>query len=284
MGVQMVQLLGSTCYNTFMSPISDDESGVEFVHIANIHEPGAGFYQAYLKLYQPPSLYKGLFNEIAGFLFAEALKLPQPEKAWVIKVPLNLIPDQHLPDWLKDYRDNVGDEYPAFATSRVNGPCAALEITNAAACDPMVYEKIVSDVRKWSHLPNVVGLDNTISNVDRHLNNLLRTGKHQYSLIDNGRLVHDEGLWEAAALVAGKNYENKLCTYVWARSPTQDEFEKAALGAREHKFGFAEIAGELKYWGDLLLEEADRDAFIAFLEERAKAAEAILAARYTSAA
>lgn len=241
---------------------------------------------AFVKLYPPQTFGKALFNEIAGFLFTSATGVPQPDQGWLVYVPLKQVPPADRPPWLQDLADRGLSAWPGWATARVNGTAAAVHFTGGQSLSPgsPAEVRLVEDIKGWSSLPEAVSLDNTLTNVDRHFNNLLRLGRNSYCLIDNGRLAHQFGMWDAAALNSSEKFPNKLCQFVWKSSPEKDELDKAALGAREHLFCYHEISDELRYWGERLLDPTDSSAFCTFLEERATAAETLLKDRYGTAA
>ena len=49
-----------------------------------------------------------------------------------------------------------------------------------------------ADLMNWPHIANVAVFDELLANDDRHIPNLIRCGPHEYSLIDNERILFGE--------------------------------------------------------------------------------------------
>lgn len=54
------------------------------------------------------------------------------------------------------------------------------------------YEALWADLMNWPQIANVAVFDELLGNDDRHISNLVRCGPHDYSLIDNERILFGE--------------------------------------------------------------------------------------------
>lgn len=218
---------------------------------------------------------RGMVNEITGWLITHALRLPQPQRAYLVKVPLKELA-LPLPAWLKSVR-KVSTHYWAFASAKLPAESAAIRMADSDL--PLLVE----DVKRWSYLPSAVALDEHIANTDRHLNNLLRLGKGSYALIDNGRLAVEFGVkdWQGSDLVSTKQFSNVLSMNCFKDRPPPEVASAAMKSGSSHVDALIAVREELEdWWRRLIRDDAERAAFDAFITKRAHELSTLLSTRY----
>ena len=140
---------------------------------------------------------------------------------------------------------------------------------------------VLDDVRGWRGLHGAVALDESIAHVDRHLNNLIRTGARSYAVIDNGRLVNPRAeRWTADQLIDIKLYDNKLSERTWGNRPDNADASMTLKCAAAHEVAMQTVASELDYWLGLLLDSNDASRFREFIHNRMRDAEMLLRNRF----
>lgn len=219
---------------------------------------------------------RGMVNEITGWLIAHALGLPQPGRAFVVKVPMAEL-EKPTQTWVAELKKQAV-HYWAFATLKLPAESAALQF-NAAADLPL----LVDDIRRWDNLPGAIALDEHIANTDRHFNNLLRLGKANYALIDNGRLAVERGVtnWRLTELDQNHLFTNLLSRHCWDDRPEKSMASNAVEAASAHKDALGKVRAELEdWWHRLLTNPVERMAFDKFITARAADLSILLSRRY----
>jgi len=218
---------------------------------------------------------RGMVNEITGWLIAHALNIPQPASAYLVKVPIKELAAP-IPDWIKGIKKTT-KHYWAFATLKLPAESAAIRFHRAEI--PLLIE----DIRRWSDLPSAVALDEHIANTDRHLNNLLRLGKGNYALIDNGRLAVENGTknWTASDLVPNKPFANLLSQQCWKDSPPYPYASTTVDAGAKHADALSSVRTEIEdWWNRLIPDAAERQAFNHFITARANQLATLLNNRF----
>lgn len=218
---------------------------------------------------------RGMVNEITGWLLAQALNIPQPDHAYVVKVPLKALVAP-VPSWVKVLKKEV-THYWAFATKKLPADSAAIKFNQADL--PL----LVDDICRWKHLPSAVALDEHIANTDRHLNNLLRIGKANYALIDNGRLAVEDGdrNWAKSDLDADWHYSNLLSQQCWNDNPDTADSSQTLSACSKHADALIQVREELEdWWRRLILDPAERSAFNKFISDRSASLSILIGKRY----
>lgn len=225
---------------------------------------------AYCKLYpEEGGTNRGLVNEVTGYLCAHALGVTQPPVAFIAEIPISRLTNP--PSWLLS-----APTYPAFCTERLEGKAAGIRVFHEH--DARI---VLEDVRGWRGLHGAIALDESIAHVDRHLNNLIRTGPRNYAVIDNGRLINPRSeRWTVDQLVDIKLYDNRLSEKTWANRPGNDDASKTLKCAAAHEVAMQSISSELDYWLGLLLDGNDASRFRDFIHSRMKDAELLLRNRF----
>lgn len=267
----------------------DNETGhLNPVFIAEFDHPVAGNVIAFCKLYNPQG--KGLINEIVGFLMAKALKIKQPDYAFVALIPKSELPDlaniakRKDNKWLK--LKNCPDVLPVFCTSRLDGHSAAIHFNSQNQND--LIAPLANDICQWEQYSAAIALDENIAHTDRHLNNLLRLGAKQYAVIDNGILISElTGNWHTDMLIKEKLFTNHLYEIVLnhrsCSKPSETDIQsKSILCSEQHAQDFSMIEKELLFWLNELLPSDEKQAFYDFLSYRTKETSWLLKQRYNT--
>jgi hypothetical protein len=87
MSDRVIQLLPASQFRTFDGWHDSEDGHLNPVFRASFHHPEKGLISAYCKVYKPESSNRGLINEIIGFLYGDALNVPQPKHAFIAQVP-----------------------------------------------------------------------------------------------------------------------------------------------------------------------------------------------------
>lgn len=267
---------GKAAYRIFLQWAEEDDKHQECVHVAHFQLAGKGSVEAYVKIYPfENGRNRGLINEVTGYLWAHALQVPQPAMAFIAEIPLEHLPDLPACRWLSALK-NKRDTYPAFCTQRLDGRSAAVRVP------AIELELIKEEIRDWKDLPHAVALDENIAHTDRHLNNLIRLGKRNFAVIDNGRLANTTTpSWTKKTLNPISLYRNRLSEHLWAHKPPEAHVSRMLDMARRHPAAFDSIRDELEYWfSRLITVQSDRTLFLEFLEERTMHIDGLLRSRY----
>jgi hypothetical protein len=268
---RLIGKVRETGYLGFTEWASSADAHLSCVHIASFHDPERGACEAFVKIF-PGNVAKELANEVTSFLYAHALGVPQPDRAFIANIPL-----AHLrkpPGWVAQIK-KVRATVPAFCTTRLPGTSAAVHVPNSEV------SILLDDVAQWEYLERAVALDENIAQTDRHLNNLVRLSRNKFALIDGGRLANDDGaLWTTATLDASKLYRNRLSERIWNHRPSSRSKDKILAAASTHASLVGPIRSELEYWWTSLLEGVELHAFRAFQLHRLATVEALLCRRY----
>lgn len=276
---RVIKKIRASSFRGFIAWPGSDDGHLNTVFIASFEHPTLGAVDAYVKLYPYDNgTNRGLIHEITGYLYAHALGVPQPPAAFLADIPLNLLQDLESRltsgHWLLEAKAKLAT-WPGFCTIRLDGKSAAV---HAPSTDGTLLR---DDIAAWEALPKTVALDENIAHVDRHYNNLIRLGRRNYAVIDNGRLVNGTGeTWSRDMLLSHHLYRNRLSEHVWGHAPSDTLISEMIDFARHHYGKFKTIAAELDYWMTLLLPH-DRDAFRQFLTDRTEQTEWLLRKRYS---
>lgn len=210
---------------------------------------------------------------------SHALGLPQPKHACIALIPTNNLRIDIGDGKLKPALDKEvfqREVFPVFCTSKIDKSKTAMQYHQCVSA-------VVSELAKWSDMGKAVAVDNTIANIDRHTNNLLRTGINKYHLIDNGILVNDVG-WQTSDLLSNQPFTNKLLGMSESfMSPTQYSKIKgnAITACDHHANAFIKINTELRYWINVLYTQMQNDynKFMDFINDRVNNAHGLLTSR-----
>lgn len=261
----LVTKLGYKSYIDFLGWVSKRDGHAGCVHVAEVQHPTKGRIEVCVKMFSNDGRgHRGLINEVTGWLLASLLGVKQPGVAMVINVPLKKLKPFGGP--------SIGaipkgtEVWPGFCTERLNAKGAAVEFDNC------LTPSLKAEIAQWSHLLHTIALDEFIGNADRHANNLLRLGPKDFAAIDHDRLacaVPGERDWTLETLESARQFDNQLFRKIGVAAKPQHAL-LTALPLTYQSLNLREHMGELAFWGEVLLkDEADRSAWLAFVEHRA---------------
>lgn len=269
---KILSLINEHAYSTFLNWASNDDKHLNSVHIARFNHPQHGRCKTYVKMFPFESgKNRGLINEITGYLLAHASGIPQPDFAFIAKVPVSKI--SNPPAWLTASKS---DFYPAFCTKRLDGKAAAFKVPDTKIA------KVRKAVEGWQHLPFAVSLDECASNTDRHFNNLIRLGNNKFAVIDSDRLASIPPVvhWVPSTLQYDYLYRNRLSEHLWDHKPKEKMISQIMSTSAHTSRAFDKVESEIDYWAGLLLSDYDKKAFMSFLSDRSKHLDLLLRQRY----
>lgn len=258
-----VPKLGHKAYIGFLEWVSKRDGHAGCVHAAEVQHPTLGRMEVCVKMFNNAGAgHRGLINEVTGWLMASLLGVKQPGAAMVINVPLERLKPLGGPV-LGNIPKGI-EFWPAFCSERLNAKGAAVEFDNR------LLPSLKAEIAQWSHLLHTISLDEFIGNSDRHANNLLRLGPKDFAAIDHDRLAcaaPGDSDWTIETLQSARQFDNQLFRKIGLPDKVQAAYvlplQDQALHLREHM-------GELAFWGETLIkDEADRNAWLGFVENRA---------------
>jgi len=135
---------------------------------------------AYVKIFPPATRMQLVFNEVIAHHLALQCDLPSPT-TFPCACPTSLLRDGPrallVPDAHKRFVLGVASFDGTFKEAK--------QASSASAAK-------VADVMNWPHVARVAVFDELMGNDDRHLDNLVRRGPHDYALIDHERILFGE--------------------------------------------------------------------------------------------
>lgn len=280
MSNNVLKLLDQNSYRNFKGWITET-GNINPVFVAGFKHPAEESpIDMYCKIYSLSAKNRSIFNEIAGYLMADALGLPQPKYACIALMPTKQL-KKNLTFNFKDknlereiFRN---DFFPIFCTSKIDPSETALQYYQGA------IEVVAAELSKWPEYGRAMAMDNTICHADRHMNNILRTGTNQYHLIDNGILLNPNG-WSVTELEPSAHFRNVLLD-ISQKLMTKKQYNKikgkAILACDEHKKAFDKIEDELIFWSKALYGayRSEYNDFVDFLNHRVVIAPGLLTSR-----
>lgn len=275
----VIQLLKPSDYRNFKCWVTD-VNNVNPVFVSSFKHPSeVKPIDMYAKIYSLRGTDRSIFNEILGYLMAHALGIPQPKHACIALVPTERLRKDMVGSALNSsLSDEVfqNEVFPVFCTSKIDKSKTAFQYND-------LVEAIASELPKWPDMGKAVAVDNTIANIDRHVNNLVRTGVSKYHLIDNGILVSGNG-WQPSDLNPNEAFVNKLLMISEKlMTPVQAAKIKgnAITACDDHADALNNINTELRYWISNLYKQtqSDYNNFMDFIDYRVNNAHGLLTSR-----
>lgn len=236
-------------------------------------------HSVYLKFYPIQLGNRGLLNEIIGYLYGTVSNISQPEFAGVAFVPTDMLKPFYKA-LTEDLKESAKEEayLPAFFTESVLGHHYKYNI---------LTDKQRKQILKWPDFNKAVVFDEIIANTDRYPRNLIQTGINHFCLIDNGFLATENNSypnWKSSQLYPERNYENQLALINQAEIQADARKGNRIIAAADEYFlSYNHLLPEIEYWIDLLIEDNEKQdwlAFLDFLECRTKGINSLLSNRY----
>jgi hypothetical protein len=196
----------------------------------------------FVKAY-PKAAFRGLVNDVIGYLMAVHAGINQPE-AGIIRLPYSLFdnPESLIGD------GKVIECFTSTAcadlTGRVCGNLFAFFGENSSL--------VQKALEGWHGFPKLVAFDAWISNVDRHIGNLLYVGPGQLMPIDHSDVLTGPQ-WTIANLVSMEEEwtANRLIDEVWPWQQLPDNLKSAMIASAEKfEIAYAKARVDLYNWLD----------------------------------
>lgn len=275
---RIIRVLGPESYRGMLHWVDAGDGHLSDVHVARYAVEQNTTVEAYSKIYPyQDGLNRGMVNEVTGYLICHALGIPQPRRAFLAYVPLRVICTAESSPFIRQLAE-TREFYPAFCTERLDGKSAAYQLPDTA------FPGLIADVKAWEKLPATMAADDQMANVDRHLNNLIRTGKKSFAVIDNGILAAPthNGIhhWKAEHLDAWGLFRNRLCEHIYEYQPPNRTISATLDHANKSPEAVDAVVDELKFWWSQLLTDDDYQSFMDFILQRTSQIEVLLRRRY----
>lgn len=223
--------------------------------------------QVYLKAYAFDNGYiaqgdRGLLNEIIGYLICYLYQVPQPTKAFLALVHRN-----SMQPFLSKASNRLkaslakSDIIPMFGTTRLYGK----NLQNTFFHSTAIMER---HLIKWDHYKTAVICDEIMANTDRLPRNIITINRNDFWLLDNGRLVAEEGTnWKTSQLLSDNNFTNYLAD-INKNNIESDTKKGNSIVAKAHinKKNINHILTECQYWINLLSHNDDMQDWESYLQ------------------
>ncbi|MFV9977458.1 MAG: hypothetical protein AB8U99_05385 [Candidatus Midichloria sp.] len=183
----MIEIIESDGYLDTLTQISSTSGGISAqTYLATVQWPDGQVIDSYVKIFPADVRTKELINESFGFLLAETVKLPQSQRAALIKLDV----DEFSIDTSHDsFASDNGFVYGWVTSSLGGSNLRKIFLKNFP--DNVTYEeaeKLMIFLNNWPHFPSLIAFDDWIGNIDRNIGNLIFINKNNVAIIDHGRL------------------------------------------------------------------------------------------------
>ena len=266
-----ISLLNEPCYQIYLTSAPD---GIGHNHQAIISD-GNQQHSVFASFYPLATHPKSLANEISAYLLATALKLPVAPRAFILPVRAHYLQTIHPQLTFIDPNELC----PLWCVSAIPGTNPKIYYNLAQLKNNPVFQ---ADIAAWDYALECVVFDDWLGNSDRNAGNLIRTGKHRYTLIDHEDIaVHRT--WHAEWLDPERDdIANKLAYILWGGYAVNDpksvnrmmHFADKIMAANIH------VLQELVYWWKLLLSEEELASLHRFIMKRATVCQHRIAHRF----
>ena len=275
----IIQVLSENEFRAFKGWIKKQENQNPVFIASFVHPFESKPIDMYAKIYPMTFEDRSIFNEIVAYLLGKVLNIPQPEYACIAFVRIDeLIKNDSINFFDTPFGKAIKSQesYPVFCTSKIDKSQTAFEYMIQS--NTINYSQIlIKEFYTCADYSKVTALDNSIAQIDRHLNNVLRVGKSKFYFIDNDQLVrkYDKSGWLTTDLSPNKKYNNKLYEFAKNNFPAKvfDKLSSAMVhDSLQHTDAWEIVVGEINLWKNRLYQGnvADYDEFIQFLEYRCK--------------
>ncbi|MCS0216636.1 hypothetical protein NDJ12_22290 [Vibrio alginolyticus] len=223
----------------------------------NIEWSDGSVTRSYVKRFVP-ARNLAIVNEITGYILADGCSLPIPKHVGLINAPGSIFNDE----------SNAYSEI-CIAVSEVSGtnPVSYYNLGELVKC-----KELMNMVAGWDKISDALAFDDWVANEDRHLGNIMVSGKGEINLIDHSNLPIDIN-WSAKQLDPNYLAKSVLAQNLWALNcmpfPVRS---KIAKQANSHSSVYTNKQQVLTKWWNTLLKDdpARRQALETFIETRAQ--------------
>lgn len=213
---------------SYIRPIENTLGGIRaYTHLADLRPPQGSACRGYVKHF-PETHGKGLFNEWFGYIIMRALGVPQPPAA-IMLAPVFALPGGPLAWAFVSCQPR-----PVFEGT----PSQIYQLQN-----PAHHAQLKRRLFACPALPLLIAADQLLKNADRHLGNLVFTGRDQFVAIDHSDILGGPD-WR---------YADTHFSQKWAVSRLIEEFEtlttlpeqaRSAILAKAEAISAAYFAGQ----------------------------------------
>lgn len=210
--------LGQQGYVRFVRRINEGLLATTF--LAQVNYQGE-LRRAYLKIYNLTEQPKAVWNEVLGYLFAQAMDIPSPPVFFVDVPPQDVIASGFATTLIA---------VRAVATLEAHDPSVATDGTAKTLFESgsVDLSQIRSRLLSSAAGRALVAFDEVIGNPDRNIGNIVFSWKHGVVAIDHGYILSGP-LWTSQSLNSTHDYPNKALNV--ANDKPLRESEKSALQA-----------------------------------------------------
>jgi hypothetical protein len=151
-----------------------------------------------------------------------------------------------------------------FASGELKGSAVGLTFLNGANLDPLR-----KDLAKDQFAHSVIAFDDWVANIDRHLNNIIRTPNGNFKIFDHSHAITSPS-WSASDLDSSKDYRNKLLEVMWNGKMSVKDASTIMLKIDSHHPSLGDSLPEITYWVTMLLTDEESRSLIDFISFRSK--------------
>ena len=254
---QRIGLLPPGTYLRFAGTVAEGNQASTHAALLKV---GKQIRRYYIKCYG--DAVKPLFNEIAGFLLAAEVGLPQAESAVLMALPGELL-DKHHPG--KGFNSQA--HWLCWCTTAIMGGNGfRLPTAHTYFNDNLLAA--ADDLRAWKALPGLLAFDEWVANVDRNTGNLIRLSAGDYAIIDHGAILTGPD-WAGDMLAPVASYTNKIWLLLChCRGFTLPVSSGAMHACTTFTDAYLTASPEMRAFGSELLNSDDLSSCDIFLRER----------------
>jgi len=151
------------------------------VYVGHVCLPsGARRSRAFVKVFPPSQRNQSIYNEVVGHLLAAQCGVPSP-LTFPCACHRSLLRSGSLSVMAPDPKSPF-----VLGVASVDSSAKALPQTTRAS------GAIWADIMNWPYVAHAAAFDELMGNDDRHIENLIRCGPRDYTLIDNERILFGE--------------------------------------------------------------------------------------------
>lgn len=217
----------------------------------------------YLKAYDVHTIGdRGLLNEIIGYLLCNLYHIPQPNEAFIALVHQRSI-THLLHKTSEKLKIHLKKQHiiPMFCTTKLHGKSLATTFFHSTA---IMEQQLI----QWQYYKSSIICDEIMANTDRLPRNIITFNKKEFWLIDNGRLVTEEGTnWKIQQLKNDNHYTNYLADLTKNTIQSDPRKGNAIIETAHHiQKNIKNIMQEAQYWINIFAHDNDKKDWQNFLQ------------------
>lgn len=283
---QIIKFLPPENYKSFLKGADDGVSGL--THLAEVIWDDNIERNTWVKRYSGDKE-RSLINELVSFILGSALGLPMPERAGLLMLETKVL-HENIVNTLSEVDRYRGYTF-AWVSQDLGGTNVRLELDRNPTTQSIMIKYLMTDLRNWKSLANMLAFDDLVLNTDRNMGNLIQLPNKEFCLIDHGEALN--GQWQENDLIDHDcEHEGKLdqvfykCLYESNNSHGLFQLDKTLkdleTAKSSHLNAFKEVSEELKsHLSSMIGEEKVKtgikgvndypvyETLLSFLEKRA---------------